>query len=181
MKKHAVLIQIIRWFIVIAFLVSGILVITLRHTQNIEDTIILGVILLVVGVVRLLTFFLSKLKENPKDVTLVSGITAIVLGIVFLVSNYDLSALCLAWGVAEIILSTIEIVHKSFEVKENKLSLIEIAVSTGTLVFGILLCIHNTEGLNVHLIYLSISLLLTALYEVLEIIFNFYLKRDIEE
>ena len=181
MKKHGILIQIIRWFIVIAFLVSGILVISLRHTQNIEDTIILGTILLVVGAVRLLTYFLSKLQEDPRDLTLVSGISAIVLGIVFLVSEYDLSSLCLAWGVAEIILSSIEITQKVFNIKHNKLTLIEIGVSLGTLVFGILLCVHNTQGLNLHLIYLSISLLLTALYEVLEIIFSFYIKRDVEE
>ena len=181
MKKHGLLIQIARWFVVLAFLVSGILVITLRHTRDIEDTIILGSILLMVGSVRILTYFFAKLHESPQDISIVSGISAIVLGIVFLVSEYDLSSLCLAWGVMEIILPLVEIMQNVFNVKKNKLLFVEIAVCLGTLVFGILLCIHSTEGLNVHLIYLSISLLLTAVFEALEIIFGLYIKKEAEE
>ncbi len=180
MIKNPVIIQMLRWLSVVLFLTAGVLVITLRHTQNIEDTLILGIILLVVGGIKLSTYFLVRMKEQPSDLMVATGISSIILGIIFLVSDYDLSSLCLAWGIVEIILPLLEINQDIVHLKHNKLVLIEIFISLGTLTFGILLCIHSKEGLNAHLIYLSISLFLTTVYEALSIIFGSYLRKEKE-
>lgn len=153
---------ILNCLIITIFIGTGIAVLVLRHFANNEyDVVLLGTILIVVGVARAIIYYLNKGYKYPKDITIVSAIIMIGLGIVYLVSKIQIEVLCFGWGIMEIVLGSIETYIDTLEIRERKyIAWFELVVNVATIVFGILLCIHSVEGLTLHIIFLGISLFL---------------------
>ena len=153
----------------VLFIGAGTTVLVLSLINQFQFTgLILGIILLVVSIIRIIDFIISKKHKDRHNVALLFAIALIVIGILFIAEARELSVLCFGWGVIDIVLSLIEIQFAIPEIKHNKLCILEVAISTGELLFGILLCIKLENALTGHLIYLSISLFLLAVLAILE-------------
>lgn len=148
---------------------AGITVLVLSIAHNFQFTgLILGIILLVISIIRMIDWAVSEKHKNRHNVAIIFAIATIVLGILFITEVREISLLCFAWGIIDIVCSLIEIQFAIPEIRHNKLCILKIAVSMGELVFGILLCIELERGLTAHLIYLSISFFLLAILSILE-------------
>ena len=153
----------------VLFVIAGVTVLVLCLVHQFQFTgLVLGIILLVVSVIRIIDFMISEKHKDRHNVALLFAIALIVMGILFIAEVRELSMLCFGWGVIDIVLSAIEIQFAVPEIKHNKLCILEVAISCGELLFGILLCIKLESGLTGHLIYLSISLFLLAVLALLE-------------
>ena len=172
MEKHSLLRSILHWVCVFLFMAAGIAVLILRHLNPTHPTNILGIIVLIAGCVKVAIYWLFYFKRNPRSVLLLSGLAFIILGIVFLLGDYPYEALCLTWGILDIVLGLVEIFTSIFELKEDKLQIAEILVAAGGIVFGVLLTIELAHGLAAHIIYLGISLILLACILVAEFIIH---------
>ena len=172
MKKHGILEIVLHWLCVAIFIGGGIAVLILRHMNPTYEPKMLGVLILVAGIVKVLAYLLFYLRKNPRSVVVISGVSFVILGTLFLVDKYDFEALCLAWGLLDITLGIVEIFTSIFELKEDKLQIFEILVALGGLVFGVLLTIELAHGLTAHIIYLGISLILLACILIAEFIIH---------
>lgn len=161
--KSSKIVQIILNVIVIAlFLGAGVTVLVLRRLAESYDSLLLGTVLLVVGGVKGAIYIISKGYKYHRNITFVSALAMISLGIVFLVSDRDMETLCFGWGMMELVLGAIEVYIDILEIKETKIAFAEMAINIGTIVFAILLCIRMSAGLTGHLIFLGVSLILLA-------------------
>lgn len=164
MSKRGLLITIFDWFSAFLFLATGIVVLILRHNASVYDHIILGSVTLIVGFVKIATYFMSCAFKDPKDISIIVGGAMVALGFIFIFSDYDIASLCFGWGILEIVASGIEIHQKSQMIKHEPLSIVEVVIAVGSLAFAIILCIKTTDALNGHLIFLGISLILLGIY-----------------
>ena len=162
MENKKLIHNILDWVGFSIFLLSGVAILILKFLFPNNEVNILGAIILIAGFAKLAVYLAVYLKKNPKSVLFIAAIGFIVLGFVYLFSGYDYSLLCFAWGIVDIVLGVVEIFTSAFEIKEDKMQWFEIAIAAGGMVFGILLCIELAHGLNAHIIYLGISLILLA-------------------
>lgn len=180
MKKFKLLAKLISIISPIAFLVLGIVILALtNHNQASLDSIFLGVVLLLSGGTSIITYFALK-RWKSKSFELAVGCILFALGFVFMFSNLDIKYLIFLWGLLEIIKSSFEIQINLKEIKDNKLSILNVILSIAEVVFGVLLCVHIEEGIKLHLIFLGISFIITAIDYELEGIF-FALGKNKEE
>lgn len=102
---------------------------------------------------------------------LIIGLIGVALGIVFIVNkDITLENMCFYWGILDIVRGALEIAHIVPQVKNNKLYIVEIILSSGDIVLGILLCIHLSHGLQVYLTYLGIAFLVSAFNQIVNLI-----------
>ena len=163
MKTRSVIHIILNCLIITIFLGTGIAVLLLRHFADKYDAILLGTILLITGGSRAVIYYINKGYKYTRDITIISSLIMIGLGLVFLLSGRDMEMLCFGWGVMEIVLGCIEVYIDMLEVKETKVAWLELIVNIATIVFGALLCIKLSAGLTVHIIFIAVSLFLLAI------------------
>lgn len=112
-------------------------------------------------------------KLYRKTPYLVFAAISLTLGLTFLLSNeISVEHMCLIWGIYDICKAIFGIVDATIEVKDNKLEIMEIVASIGHLVFGVLLCVHLSEGITAHLIFMGVAFLIVALKFGIEFIMN---------
>ena len=160
MKNKNLLHNILDWVGFVLFLAAGAAVLALKFLYPNNEVKILGTIILIAGFAKLAVYLLVYLKKNPRSVLFISAAAFIVLGFIYTFSGYDYELLCFGWGIVDIVLGVVEIFTSAFELKEDKMQWFEMAIATGGMVFGILLTIELAHGLNAHIIYLGISLIL---------------------
>ena len=170
MKPITIFQIILNIVIITLFLTSGITVLLLRQFAEEYNRILLGTTLIVAGAVKFIIYFLNKGYKNPKNITIITSIIMISLGVIFFVSEKEIEMLCFGWGVIEIVLGLIEVYIDILEIKEDRIAIFEMVVNVATIVFGVLLCINLSNGLSVHLIFLGISLILLAIIALLKLI-----------
>ena len=170
MKPITIFHIVLNVIIITLFLTSGITVLLLRQFADDYNRILLGTTLLVAGIVKFIIYFLNKGYKNPRNITIITSIIMIALGIIFFASKKEVEMLCFGWGVVEIVLGLIEVYIDILEIREDKIAILEMVINTATIVFGVLLCIKLSDGLSVHLIFLGISLILLAVIALLKLI-----------
>lgn len=161
MKTSRIVQIILNCLIIAIFLAAGAVILILRHFAYEYDVVLLGTILLISGAARAVVYFINKGYKHPRDITLISSIIMIGLGVVYIVSKKDVEVLCFGWGIMEIVLGSIESYIDTLQIKDKEyIAWFELVLNVTTVVFGILLCMHLSEGLTLHIIFLGISLLL---------------------
>ena len=121
MKTKRLFHIILNCLIITIFIGTGIAVLVLRYFANNDyDVVLLGTILIVVGVARAIIYYLNQGYKYPKDITIVSAIIMVGLGIVYLVSKIQIEVLCFGWGIMEIVLGSIETYIDTLEIREKK-------------------------------------------------------------
>lgn len=172
MKNLKVLQIVLNSLIVLLFLAIGVTIIVLGTTNDQYDNIMLGIFLLLAGFARLAIYFMTRGYAEPVNFNLLSGVAFLVFGIVFLSAPHDLEIMCFGWGIMEIIVGGAEIQSSLFTFKQDKLSILEIIISSGGIIFGVLLCVRMSEALLEHLIFMGISLILMAVLTGLRLFFD---------
>ena len=109
------------------------------------STLFCGLLILLSSIVHVfLYFFYEGYKRNEKGFYLVLGLIGVALGIIFMCNQKaDIQTVCTVWGVFDIIRASVEIKESIPEIKKSKLEIIEIVISLGEIVLGILLCIEG--------------------------------------
>lgn len=154
---------------IVYYIIVGIMVLIISN-QNVQEEqyqVMLGVLMLLSSVPHFLIYFI-----NGKLSYLVIGIVGIVFGTLCLTTEqFNPEQICMVWGCLDICRGLTEIVNIAPTLKHHKTEIVEILISTGDIVVGILLCIHLVHGLKLHLTYLSIAFLITAVKYIAEYIF----------
>lgn len=134
--------------------------------------VILGIATLLSGGAHALIYLQERgFETHKKSVYLMLSLLAACLGIIFIFTeSLAVPQICLIWGLFDIIRSSFELKEVIPEVKENKLQIIEVFISCGDIILGILLCIHLAHGIPLHLFYFSAAYLLSAVNIILKMI-----------
>ena len=160
MSKSKEITRILTIISILFHLLVGIIVFIIAF-QNFEVTpLILGSLIAVGSIPHIMLF----VRDFKKHSFLVIGLVALIFSIIAMASDlFTVNQVCVIWGAIDIARGITEIIDSAPKVKHEKLELIEIAVSTGDIVIGILLCIHMEEGLQLHLIYFGIAFVIIAI------------------
>lgn len=178
MKTKKIIGTILNCLVILLFLGSGLFTIIMKASNEEYTAIVLGVILIVASAAKIISYFIRQGFKTPTNMTLVCGLSMVILAVIFFLDRFDLEALCFTWGIMEIVLGLIELQVDLFAVRKEKLAWGEVAIDVGTITFGVLLTIHLYEGLDAHLIYMGISLMLYAVLYTLEMIIENKHKED---
>ena len=167
LKKKPTLTDIVYYCSILYHLIIGIFVLIISN-RNLDDKIILlGVLIILSSVPHILIYFINKTKKTY----LLIGLVGLAFGILFLSTDlFTDDQICMVWGCLDICRGLTEIATIVPEAKNNKFEIVEIFISTGDIVIGILLCIHLANGLHLHLLYLGIAFLITVLKDIVELI-----------
>lgn len=174
MKNNEALYQrnIIYLVTIITYLICGIVVLLCKNHIFDDGDFLIGILVLISAVPHFFIFVKKGMFKSLLNIAfLTTAIISIVFGVVFMsVSKLTIDQCCLMWGILGIVQAIIELNSAGYEVKRNKFELIEIAVSTGDIVVGILLCIHLKNGIKMHIIYFGITFLLMATKQFLDMV-----------
>lgn len=164
MKKN-LLTQITYSFLLVFYVVVGILTIVMSGEAYEKTPIFCGMLVLLSSIVHIVLYFLKDgLKNSSKSYFLVIGIVGLALGIIFMASDeVTIEQICFYWGILDIVRGALEIKGHLPEIKINKLVIVEILISLGDIILGILLCIHLKHGIELHLIYLGAAFIVSAI------------------
>lgn len=151
--------QIIYIFSIVFYLTIGTIAFIFAKPENGGNVNFLGTLILLSSVPHLLIYLIHRERQSY----LIIGLVGIVFGTIILSTNvFDPDIVCMVWGAIDICRGATEIITIAPHVKHNKFEFIEIAVSTGDIVIGILLCIHMSNGIVLHLIYLGIEFFISG-------------------
>ena len=121
------------------------------------------------GAIKLTYFFLAGEYVNPKKAyEMVTNPTLIILGFIYMITKANPWAVCITYGIIDIVDGLLGITFRSLEIKHHRLAILEVCLSIGDLVFGILLTFEGIHGLRMHLIFLTITIFAYVLIEILE-------------
>lgn len=168
MKKEKILLIVT----VVLLVAIGVLAIVFNNASFILSKYFLGTAIIVANLPLILIYLSHEYyREYSKIPYLVFILGSIVIGVLILLSNsLTLIAICITWGIFDIAKGAYEAFDATLELEENKFEIIEIAAAIGEIVFGILLIVHLTHGIPVHLIYLGIGSFLVAIKYTIDII-----------
>lgn len=151
--------QIAYAFATVFYITIGIVAFIFAKPENGGNIDFLATLILLSSVPHLLIYVIDRKKQTY----LIIGLVGIVFGVLFLATDvFDPDSICMVWGAIDICRGTTEIISVAPHVKKNKAELIEIAISLGDIAIGILLIIHMSNGIVLHLIYLGIEFLISG-------------------
>ena len=141
-------------------LLVGIIVFIIAFQQFEVTPLILGLLIAVGSLPHIMLFA----RDVRKHSFLVIGLVALIFAIIAMASDlFSVNQVCVIWGAIDIARGVTEIIDSAPKIRKEKLELIEIAVSLGDIVIGILLCLHMEEGLQLHLIYFGIAFVIISI------------------
>jgi len=162
--------------LILFYIAIGAFVLAISGRDFSDKNILLGILIILSSVPHILIYIINKKKTSY----LIIGLVGTAFGILFLATK-DLfidDQICMVWGCIDICRGTTEIVNIAPTVKKHKSELVEILISLGDIVVGVLLCIHMLGGIKLHLIYLGIAFLITAAKNVTELIIERRKERE---
>lgn len=159
-------------FIIYYLAIAVIIFVMLTNPDFYSNKEYLGYLVLAGSIPHLVIYFINGgYKSKAMTGILIIGIVGFALGFVFVFSeSMTIEMICLYWGILDICRGAIEIGETIPHVKHNKLEILEIGISTGDIILGVLLCIHLEHGIKLHLIYFGIAFILYALKIVVELL-----------
>lgn len=165
--------KIISLILVVFYVAIGILAIVLSTRDLSDRNSVLAILIMLSSVPHIAIYIMHPERKS----FLIIGLVGTAFGILILtnINMFTDDQICMIWGCIDICRGLTEIIIVAPHVKKNKLELIEIAVSTGDIVIGVLLCIHMLHGIRLHLIYLSIVFFISAIKNV----YDFFMERKI--
>lgn len=160
------------WFKLVNIIIDAAFVVfmIIHLCMNVEyNASIASMAMVFSGGIKLIHFLLSgEYKNRLKQHEAIVNPLLIVLGFIYMIVRADASVVCITYGIIDIIDGILGVVFRSLQLKGHKLALVEVALSIGDIVFGTLLVIEGLHGLRVHLIFLTITVGMYILIEVLE-------------
>ena len=158
-KTSKTIAQLVYLFSIVFYITIGIIAFVFAKPENGENVKFLGTLILLSSVPHLLIYIIDRKKQTY----LIIGLVGIVFGITILATDvFSPDVVCMVWGAIDICRGTTEIISVAPRVKQNKAELIEILVSIGDIVIGIVLCVHMSGGIVLHLVYLGIEFVISG-------------------
>ena len=178
MKKKLSLYDWLTISTIIIHILLAVIIYIFNHAITDKDNVFIGTILLLTGIPSLSLFIVLKgHKHFSKFFYLLSGITAIILGLIFILCpEIHPDHMFIIMGVFDIARGLYESLEAGLEIRKNKLELIEFIPAIGDIVFGILLIIKLENGYYNHLIFAATALLVVAIKYILDLIFSIQTK-----
>lgn len=168
-KKKIILIT----FLLIFYFLTGLAAILLSSLKLEPSRLFICSFILAGFVPHFAGFISAKKQTFAKVIFAVLFVSGLIIGFLCLFDkNIDVSTICLIFGILDICRGFAEILiefYKNFPVINKPLSLLEIAVSTGDIIFGILLIINRINGIYPHLIYLGSAFIVMVIIWILEL------------
>lgn len=162
--------NIVYWFSAVFYLAMGVVAFTISHLDYTERIVLLSILILLSSVPHLLIYLANREKKSY----LIIGLVGIAFGILFLSTDlFDADEICMIWGCIDICRGLTEIINVAPSVRKHKIEWVEIVISLGDIVVGVLLCLHLSDGLRLHLIYLGIAFVISAI----KLIFEYFVQR----
>lgn len=154
-------------FSIVFYLVIGLWVIIIAHQNFSHNVDFLGILIILGSVPHILFYIINRTKISY----LILGLIGIAFGILFITTDiFEPDHVCMIWGCIDICRGVGEIINVAPNVKKQKEEWLEIAISVGDIVIGVLLCIHLAGGLPVHLIYFGVAFVVSGLKNSAELI-----------
>ena len=174
--------NILFYVLLLVYLGVGIYTIVISNQVNGTYPWRCGLLIMLSSIVHILLYIVKQgYKYKEKGFFLVIGLIGLALGIIFLVNKKaDIYTICLYWGLLDIVRGSLEIKDIIPELKNNKLEIVELVISIGDIVLGILLCLRQESGLQVHVIYIGASFILTCIKLIVDEIIQKRVKKPAE-
>ena len=167
--------NIVHIFSIVFYIVIAVLAFIIAYKDINDGRIMLAVLILLSSVPHLLIYISDRRRLSY----LIIGLVGLAFGILFLATPiFTADEICMVWGCIDICRGLTEIINVAPHVRKEKKELLEIAISLGDIVVGVLLIIHMSDGLVLHLTYLGIAFILSAIKNLLEFIFAQKLKHE---
>ena len=132
---------------------------------------IVAMFMMLSGAFKLIFFFLSGEYKHPvKLYETLTNPALIILGIIFMITKTDAVAVCITYGVIDMIDGLLGIGFRSIEIRNHALSVVEVALCLGDFVFGLILVLMRLEEIRGHLMYLALTMFVYTVLTVIEII-----------
>lgn len=131
---------------------------------------LIKIILLIFGTISLSIYILLKKYHDLNNAH--EGLfysLFIILGLIFIFNDVQSDAVCRFMGISDIICGSLGLGLSIPLLFRHKMTFLEMVIFAGDITFGIILCIKTAEGMTGHLIFLSISMILLALMQIIEI------------
>ena len=159
--------ELVYLFSIIYYLVIGIWVFCIFNQDFADNVNFFGVLIILSSVPHILIYAINQERKTY----LIIGLVGLAFGILFIASDlFTPDQVCMIWGCIDICRGITEIIAIAPTLRKNKANYLEVAISVGDIVIGILLCIHLAGGLRLHLIYLAIEFVVTGIKNLVELI-----------
>ena len=139
MEKRNLISKIISMIFNLGFMVF----IIVQLSMQVEYTSqIVAMFMMLSGAFKLIFFFLSGEYKHPvKLYETLTNPALIILGIIFMIAKTDAVAVCITYGVIDMIDGLLGIGFRSIEIRNHALSVVEVALCLGDFVFGLILLV----------------------------------------
>lgn len=175
MTQDSKFVKIVNIASTIFHILFGIIIFIIAFQHYEVTQLILGMLILIGCIPHFLLYCVDRSKKGYLLLGTI-GVAVALIAIIF--KQFELTHIFIMWGVLDVCRGATEIFDSLPKVKTRKLEIIELLVSTGDIIIGILLCIHLEEGLKLHLIYFGVSFILIGLKYIIEMLVESRVKND---
>ena len=178
MKQENIILKIGGFVIDLAFVIAMIVHFIIGPEYTAQLT---SLFMVLAGAIKVIFYLATAHYRNVLRLhDVISNGLLIILGFIFMLAKVDAIAVCLTYGIIDALDGACGIICTSFEIKHNRLVLVETALSVGDIVFGTLLCFEHLHGVKMHLIFLTITMFAYLVVEIIEMIIEKKKEEKIE-
>ena len=165
---------------IFSFIVIGITILTFMYYDVEMSKSYLGSLVLAIGVTELVSFLsmkdLVKLRNIPNGIT---AVLQMILGVILMVINVELSTACVIWGICNIVFLVTKVVDAGFNlIHQPFLNIILVILCIIETICSIFLIANSADiqALNHHIVFVGVSLLIRSFILVIEFVIHRYQK-----
>lgn len=136
-----------------------------------DGHVIVGMLVTITSFFEIAAYLFSKsYKQGSKLYILIISGSLLIFGVVSMLASLPITSICLIWGIGDALTGVFGGIRSSIALKKEKIQIVDLIISIGFVVFGIILAIKLQEGIKGHLIFCSIAYLVDAIIMLIEFI-----------
>ena len=154
---------------------TALLVFFVDHLDNYDlPAYFLITIMLLSAIPDVVMYTVMKGYKNPKKIGHIiwAGLTITTCIVLYSINEIDISIICIAWGIIDILRGLDELYTVFFDGKFEKHEIPDLIIACVDIVLGIILIIKLDDGLNVHLLAATATLFVFAIRLIIELILD---------
>lgn len=151
------------------------LVFFIDHLDNYDiPAYFLITVMLLSAIPDVVMYTVMKGYKNPKKIGHIiwAGLTITTCIVLYSINEIDISIICIAWGIIDILRGLDELYTVFFDGKFEKREIPDLIIACVDIVLGVILIIKLDDGLNVHLLAATATLFVFAIRLIIELIFD---------
>lgn len=136
---------------------------------------IISLFMIIAGLIKIAYILLTgEYHDKTRLHEIISAGLLVILGIIYILNKTNSSIVCLSYGLIDAADGIAGTVCTAYIVDREKITIVELLISIGDIIFGTLLCAEKAEGMRAHLIFLTTTI---AIYTLMDIIESFIVKQ----